>query len=311
MTVRRESLLRDAVLDEKRLTEAQKADKHACYQEAVQSPKKELINLVRIAHEMQSMRGCLMRRPRLLREDFCGTAILCQEWTMRHVEHGAIGVDIDPQVLEYAESHFRASSDRIELINANVLDVQGAGRADILVALNYAVCYFHTHEALTRYLRKARESLADGGVFICDLFGGKRSVFEEWRFTRRCSTFQYIFEQSPVGLLDNVCTCTISFKFRADGSSLKRAFTYKFRLWTVPDVLEALRLAGFKAIEVWLGETRWSDSDSDPDPDSDSDSEEKPEPKGFTRITNSAAETTASTRQPTSDCWNVYIAAMS
>jgi hypothetical protein len=45
--------------------------------------------------------------PKILREDFCGTAIVCAESVSRSVERKAIGVDLDLDVLEYGRSRFR------------------------------------------------------------------------------------------------------------------------------------------------------------------------------------------------------------
>jgi len=41
---------------------------------------------------------------------------------------------------------------------------------------------------------------------------------------------------------------------RTEGSWIKRAFDYQFRLWNIADVRECLLLAGFKRAEVYLSE---------------------------------------------------------
>lgn len=238
------------------MTLAEQADIHKCYQEAVQDPRKEVRNLKNIFLDAQT-RYCTERprNPLILREDFCGTAILCKEWVQGHVERSAIGVDLDRAVLAYGESQFpdECVSSRIELCHANVLtiDNENLEKADIVAALNYAVCYFHSRKLLLEYLRRAMQSTASGGVFICDLFGSSRPLSEPWIFHRKCSNFDYIFEQSPVDFATNVSTCTINFKFK-DGSTLKHAFSYSFRLWSIPDILEAIEDAGFQKVDIWI-----------------------------------------------------------
>ena len=50
------------------------------------------------------------------------------------------------------------------------------------------------------------------------------------------------------------CTCYIHFKF-PDGSKLKRAFSYAWRLWTAPELKDMLHDAGFRKVTVyWEGE---------------------------------------------------------
>ena len=52
-------------------------------------------------------------------------------------------------------------------------------------------------------------------------------------------------------------TCHIHFKF-PDKSKLKRAFTYVWRLWTLPEITELLTEAGFKNPTVY-----WEGTDED------------------------------------------------
>jgi len=49
----------------------------------------------------------------------------------------------------------------------------------------------------------------------------------------------------------------IHFRF-PDGTELKNAFTYDWRLWTVPELREALANAGFRKVTVW-----WEGSDEE------------------------------------------------
>ena len=238
------------------MTLADDADLHKCYQEAVQDPRREVRNLKNIFLDAQT-RYCSERPrvPLLLREDFCGTAILCKEWVQAHVERRAIGVDLDRSVLEYGESQFpdECISSKIELYHGDVLKIDNDSleRADIVAALNYAVCYFHSRNNLVEYLRRAKESTVSGGVFICDLFGGSRPISEEWVFSRSCSNFEYTFEQSPIDVLTNVANCTINFKFK-DGSTRRHAFSYSFRIWNIVDIIEALHESGFLEVDVWV-----------------------------------------------------------
>ena len=51
--------------------------------------------------------------------------------------------------------------------------------------------------------------------------------------------------------------CHIHFKF-PDGSSLKKAFSYDWRLWTLPELSEILAEAGFAR-----SATYWQGSDED------------------------------------------------
>ena len=78
---------------------ADKADIHELYEESVQNVENEV-------HFLSStFRDLTGRTAYLLREDFCGTASLACEWVKQGVEYSAIGVDIDPSVLEWGRNN--------------------------------------------------------------------------------------------------------------------------------------------------------------------------------------------------------------
>jgi hypothetical protein len=80
-------------------TAAQRADRYRLYECAVQSPGAEVDFVDRT---YRHLRG---RNARWLREDFCGTAAVCCEWVRRRKDNVAFGVDLDPEVLDWARCH--------------------------------------------------------------------------------------------------------------------------------------------------------------------------------------------------------------
>ena len=75
------------------------ADRHDLYQKSVQSPEHEAWFFNRI------YRATYKRSPVLLREDFCGTALVCCEWVKNKKDRRAYGVDIDPPTLDWGREH--------------------------------------------------------------------------------------------------------------------------------------------------------------------------------------------------------------
>src|ERR1043165_7992711 len=69
------------------LLTARNADRHDLYQRSVQVPDDEMRFLDRV---YEAHTG---RRPMHLREDFCGTALLCSRWAKSHPERTAVGLD--------------------------------------------------------------------------------------------------------------------------------------------------------------------------------------------------------------------------
>ena len=56
--------------------------------------------------------------------------------------------------------------------------------------------------------------------------------------------------------------CHIHFKF-PDKSKMKRAFTYDWRLWTLPELQELMLEAGFARADVYL--EGWDDEEDEAD----------------------------------------------
>ena len=56
-------------------------------------------------------------------------------------------------------------------------------------------------------------------------------------------------------------TCHIHFEFQ-DGSRLEKAFSYTWRLWTLPEIRELLEETGFRQVTVY-----WQGYDDDGEPD--------------------------------------------
>ncbi len=233
---------------------AKTADRHDLYQKSVQDPSAEVYTFNRLFRHYRK------RRPLSMKEDFCGTCFLSTEWVKSHRDRVAVCVDLDPEVLAWGREHNVGSlkpkaRDRITLIESNVLDLTEP-KVDIVCALNFSYCIFKTREALTSYFRVAHESLVDDGMFVCELFGGTEAIvpLEE---TRPLDGFDYVWDQDLYNPITNEILCHIHFDF-PDGSRLKKAFTYDWRLWSIPEVKEMLLEAGFSSVDVW-----WDPVDGD------------------------------------------------
>ena len=107
----------------KKPTMAEQADIHELYEESVQNVEHEIEFLQKT---FQDIRG---REAHLMREDFCGTASAACEWVKQGDDYQAIGVDIDPSVLEWGREHRvgklpAADQARVRLIESDVLEVE-------------------------------------------------------------------------------------------------------------------------------------------------------------------------------------------
>lgn len=235
---------------------ADEADRHRLYEQSVQSVDTE-VEFLRDTY--RSVRG---RPATSLREDFCGTAAAACEWVAVDERHTAVGVDIDPEVLAWGREHnvARLDSDarmRLKLIEDDVFHAE-VDPVDIAIAFNFSYWIFKTRDELRRYFELVRAGLDSDGIFILDAFGGSEA-FEELDEETEHDGFTYVWDQASFDPISHDMSCYIHFKF-PDGSQLKRAFEYHWRLWTLPEIREVLTEAGFSKTTVF-----WDQSDDDED----------------------------------------------
>ena len=248
-------------------TMAERADRHALYEASVQNVESE-VEFIR--DTFRQLRG---RTAMSFREDFCGTAAAACEWIRQGPAHTAVGVDIEAEVLDWGRRNHVAKmkpdqQERLTLFHENVLHVN-APPVDVVGAFNFSYYLFKTRDQMRTYFEAARKGLKADGVFILDAFGGHEAS-EEMKEKTKYDDFTYVWEQENFYPITGEMLCHIHFKF-PDGSKLKKAFTYDWRLWTLPEIQEVLKEAGFRKVTVY-----WEGTDED----GEGDGEFTPDDKG-------------------------------
>lgn len=226
---------------------AENCDPHALYQESVQCVEAEIDF---VDDTFKALRG---RRAQFLREDFCGTANTSCEWVRRRPDNTAVAVDVDPDVLAWGRRHNVAGLEppaaaRLELICADVRGVV-TRPVDIVLAMNFSYWYFKQRAELRNYFRRVRQHLGSDGILFLDAFGGydaQRVIKERTDY----EGFSYIWHQAYFNPINHDYLCHIDFRF-PDGSKLKEAFSYDWRLWSLPELREVLDEAGYRRSSVY------------------------------------------------------------
>lgn len=229
------------------------ADRHVLYQMAVQNPESEIDFVDRT---FRRLRG---RRASVMREDFCGTAYSACEWVRRRKANRAIGVDLHGPTLRWGERHNLSTltdeqRSRLTLLKRDVKDPGAKGRGvDAVLAMNFSWFYMSERRGLVAYFQSVRESLVRDGVFFLDIYGGYEAT-KEMVEKRREKGFKYVWDQAKFNPIDGMQTAHIHFEFKR-GPAMKRAFTYTWRVYSIPEVRDALMDAGFGRVRVyWEGD---------------------------------------------------------
>ncbi|XP_073157319.1 uncharacterized protein [Henckelia pumila] len=123
---------------------------------------------------------------------------------------------------------------------------------DIVCAFNYSCCCLHSRKELILYFKHAFNALSKkGGIFVMDLYGGTSSE-NELRLQRRFPNFTYVWEQAEFDIIQRKTRISLHFHLQKQHKKLRHAFSYSWRLWSLPEVKDCLEEAGFRAVHVWI-----------------------------------------------------------
>lgn len=215
------------------------------------------------AQDVALLRAIHGGRPRRLGEDFAGSGALSRAWVTTIRGGTAIAVDHDPEPL--ARLARFAGMARMTSVCSDVLRVRA--KVDVIAALNFSICEWHARARLLAYFRHVRSRLRPDGLFVCDLYGGA-GAFTPGRLRQRQrgphgESIVYEFEQRSADATSGRVVDALHFRVtpRVTAASSKRrspralvlrdAFVYDWRLWSLPEVSEALDDAGFHDVRLF------------------------------------------------------------
>ena len=199
----------------------------------------------RLARFIAAVHG---RKPRTLREDFSGTGALARAWASAYGD--AVAVDLDRKPLA------RAKAPGVRTIRADATRCRV--KADIIAATNFPLGYFHERAALVAYLKHARACLNPRGILLADLYGGDGAM-QPLTIKKKArgpagERVDYTWEQREADPTTNLVLDTLSFVVTPKKGPAKRfpdAFVYHWRLWSIPELRDAMLEAGFRRVEVY------------------------------------------------------------
>lgn len=245
---------------------AKTADVFELYNLAVCNPEDNVRTLL-WAYRNGSRRG-RSKQPIRLCEDFCGTALTASAWVRGKfaiTDAYAVGIDLSGEEIAWCKDHVQLPDGSLPLRVLHVGNVLRAAELcksakgfDIIFAFNFSIGYIHTWSDLITYFEGVRERLADGGVYVCDALCGPSSNID----LRHSGDYMPQHDPTPVGGTGSCPDFWMRFDlvyhdrltgmqrwdldfFFPDGSTIRGHFSYVWRHWSVPQIVDAMRLAGF------------------------------------------------------------------
>ncbi|CAD5319676.1 unnamed protein product [Arabidopsis thaliana] len=168
-------------------------------------------------------------------------------------------------------------------------------KRDIVCAFNFSCCCLHKRSELVSYFKNARDALSKkGGIFVMDLYGGA-SAEGQLKLQRKFPNFTYTWEQAEFDILSRKTRISLHYHLQKQNRKIRHAFSYSWRLWSLPEIKDCMEEAGFSAVHFWLREMP--------------DASEMRRTDGFGAGRDIKYEQVKSFQQ--CDSWNAYIVAVS
>ena len=225
-----------------------KFDRYFYYKESVQSPEAD------ISFFIQAYKSFYNKKPLSFREDFCGTFFLGTTWVKMSPQNQAFVVDHDKVPLSYGKAHHipllnQEEKKRLHIFHQSVLSSRLPG-ADIISVSNFSYFVFKKREMMLKYFKNVHQKLKKKGLFIIDIFGGS-DVQQNNKEAVKHKNFTYYWEQSHFNPVDNCARFAIHFKRRGERKR-RNSFIYDWRLWSMPEIKDILKEAGFSKSFVYM-----------------------------------------------------------
>ncbi|XP_006409756.2 uncharacterized protein LOC18026632 [Eutrema salsugineum] len=168
-------------------------------------------------------------------------------------------------------------------------------KRDIVCAFNFSCCCLHKRSELVLYFKNARKALSKrGGIFVMDLYGGA-SAEGQLKLQRKFPSFTYTWEQAEFDIVSRKTRISLHYHLQKQNRKIRHAFSYSWRLWSLPEIKDCMEEAGFRSVHFWLREMP--------------DASEMRRTDGFGAGRDIKYEEVKSF--PQCDAWNAYIVAVS
>ena len=228
-------------------------DKYEYYIRSVQDPEETLGFIDR------TYRRIFGRDPLVFGEDFCGTFLLSCDWVKRGPKRRSIGVDLDPEPLVWGMSRLYPAlsaqeQTRVQAVQNNVLNPK-LPKVDVIGSLNFSYYIFKERETMLAYFKNCRRRLSGKGVLVLDGFGGAETLSPNEEYTDH-DGFRYYWDQMSFDPITHDAKFFIHYKRKGE-KKRQRVFQYDWRMWTLPELKDVLKDAGFRHVEIhWEGTTK-------------------------------------------------------
>ncbi len=236
--------------------------RYELYEASVQDPPAEIEFFQRVFEEQ------LDQTPTSIREDFCATFRNSCQWVQTHPNNHAYAVDLDQETLDYGKAHMDHLTEdekkRVHVFHDNVLTVDPPA-TDMITVSNFSIGYMKERKKLVQYLQRNYKHLRSPGLMVVDLLGGQEISVpqeEDRKVTMPDGKkVKYIWDHEDMNPITHEATFYIHYQM-GKKPRMERVFEYHWRMWSIPEIKDAMMEAGFDDVVVYWEEDDENDEGS-------------------------------------------------
>ena len=182
---------------------------------------------------------------------------------MRDPRNIAIGLDLDPCRLLTGKNHLSKQPSVRRRVKPLRKTSVTSPKADVVAACNFSFCVFKKRADLIAYFKSVLRSLGRTGILVLEQSGGPGMIQKCKERTSHnepgLGRFTYVWDQKAFDPITHDAKYAIHFRF-PDGRKIENAFEYDWRLWSIPELREAMEEAGFGSTHVYWNVGRRKDN---------------------------------------------------
>lgn len=164
-------------------------------------------------------------------------------------------VDLSSEMLALASNHATSANVHLQLIEANMLDLTGIGKFEVVTCFADSFCYLRDMNEVQTAFQQVKQHLMASGTFLFDVITPYQTdkVYPGFMFNYQSPDDQRFFVWSSYQNDDvehGVIHELSFFDQQADGNYRRLSETHFERSYSLAQVKAALRKAGFQNITV-------------------------------------------------------------
>jgi len=194
----------------------------------------------------------------------CGPGYYVEEFAKRGKR--STGIDISPEMIEYARRKISGQHLTTELIVGDFLDFSLHDPVDMAILMLDSASYILTNDSFIKHLECVASNLNHGGLYFiefphpADVIKGEQRLKNHWVTQRNGIVVEtnWGFPSDRVDTISQVTQTTVSMRITDRGETFEERETSPQKFYMAQEILAIVRLSGVFEFINWYGDFKIS-----------------------------------------------------